>query len=67
MRHSYTFGGAAAIRLGAKEYINSIVVATPARTSMREYKEIRIPTLFICAEGAYGIFVLHLWDFDQAI
>ncbi|TCD65096.1 hypothetical protein EIP91_003070, partial [Steccherinum ochraceum] len=46
----YTLGGAAAVRLGATEFINSIVVATPARTDMPEYESIRIPTLFICAE-----------------
>ncbi|THH31165.1 hypothetical protein EUX98_g3022 [Antrodiella citrinella] len=46
----YCFGGAAAIRIGSMDLVDSIVIAHPGSTSIAEIKAIKIPAAWECAE-----------------
>jgi len=46
----FCFGGAAAIRLGGTDLVQSIVVCHPGPFSMAEAKAIKVPAAWVCAE-----------------
>lgn len=48
---SYCFGGSMAVRFGATDTFNSVVIAHPGPASAEEVKAIKVPASWICAEG----------------
>lgn len=46
----YCYGGSTAVRLGATDLVQSIVVCHPGPFSMAEAKAIKVPVAWVCAE-----------------
>jgi carboxymethylenebutenolidase len=49
----YCFGGATAIRLGSKDWVDSIVICHPGNISDDHIKAIKIPASWVCAESDF--------------
>ncbi|KAF9049634.1 dienelactone hydrolase endo-1,3,1,4-beta-D-glucanase [Hymenopellis radicata] len=46
----YCFGGAAAIRFAATVTFNSVVIAHPGATNLAQFKAMKVPCSWVCAE-----------------
>lgn len=52
--HRYCFGGSMAIRLGATDVFDSVVIAHPGGPSLGEIQKIKVPAAWVCAEEDMG-------------
>ena len=46
-----TSAGSIAIRAGSKDLFDTVVVVHPGRTNVEEIRAIKVPSLWLCAEG----------------
>ena len=60
----YCYGGALGIRLGAAHVLDSLVICHPTIHSADGIRDIRVPTAFVCAEGALFVAFVRIYSSD---
>ncbi|KAG2010561.1 dienelactone hydrolase [Coprinopsis cinerea AmutBmut pab1-1] len=51
----YCFGGSACIRLGATDFVQSIIVCHPGPYTFAEVRKVQVPSAWVCAEIDYTV------------
>ncbi|EAU80947.2 hypothetical protein CC1G_03123 [Coprinopsis cinerea okayama7 len=51
----YCFGGSACIRLGATDFVQSIIVCHPGPYTFAEVRKVKVPSAWVCAEIDYTV------------